>query len=65
MIGPVVCSTHGSGNVDVHLISTPRDDEVDHILVFGTMMHPGGLAVIILLEHGVRHYQFELRAQSQ
>ena len=29
------------------------------------MMHPGGLACILLLEHGVRHYQFELRAQSQ
>ena len=65
MIGPSVCSTHGSGTVDVHLIPTPRDDEVDHMPVSGTRMHPGGLAFILLLEHGVRHYQFELRAQSQ
>ena len=55
MIGPAVSSTHGSGTVDVHLIQTPRDDEVDHMPVSGTRMHPGGLA-FILLEHGVRHY---------
>ena len=36
MIGPTVCSTHGSGAVDVHLIPTPRDDEVYHMPVFGT-----------------------------
>ena len=56
MIGPAVSSTHASGTVDVHLIPTP--------CVSGTMMHPGGLAFFLLLEHGVRHYQFELRAQS-
>ena len=55
---------HGSGTVEVHLIPTPRDDEVDHMSVSGTRMHPSGLAFILLLEHGVRHYQFELRAQS-
>ena len=33
MIGPEVSSTHGSGTVDVHLIPTPRDDEVDHMPV--------------------------------
>ena len=65
MIGPAVCSTHDWGTVDVHLIPTPRNDEVDHMPVFETRMHPGGLAFILLLEHGVRHYQFELRAQSQ
>ena len=62
MFGPAVCSTHGSGTVDVHFIPTPRDNEVDHMSVFGTMMHPGGLAFILLLEHGVRHYQFELKS---
>ena len=65
MIGPAVSSTHGSGSVDVHLIPTPRDYEVDHMTVSGTRMHPGGLAFILLLDYGVRHYQFELRAQSQ
>ena len=65
MIGPTVCSKHGSGTVDVHLIPTPRDDEVDHMPVSGTRMHLGGLAFILLLEHGVRHYQFEISAQSQ
>ena len=65
VIGPAVSSTHGSSTVDVHLIPTPRDDEVDHMPVSGTRMHPGGLAFILLLEHGVRHYQFELRALSQ
>ena len=65
MIGPAVCSTRGSGTVGVHFIPTPRDDEVDHMPVSGTRMHPGGLAFIVLLERGVRHYQFELRAQSQ
>ena len=54
MIGPAVCSTHGSGAVDVHLIPTPRDDEVDHMPVFGTRMHPGGLAFILLLEQRVK-----------
>ena len=57
MIGPAVSSTHGSGTVDVHLIPTLRDAEVDHMPVSGTMMHPGGLAFIFLFEHGVRHYQ--------
>ena len=56
---------HGSDTVDVHLIPTPRDDEVDHMPVSGTRMHPSGLAFILLLDHGVRHYQFELRAQNQ
>ena len=56
---------HGSGAVNVHLIPTPRDDEVDHMPVSGTRMHPSGLVFSLLLEHGVRHYQFELRAQSQ
>ena len=56
--GPPVSSTHGSGAVDVHLIPTPRDDEVDRMPVSGTRMHPNGLAFILLLEHGVRHYQF-------
>ena len=65
MIGPAVSSTRDSGNVDVHLIPKPRDDEVDHMPASGTRMHPGVLAFILLLEHGVRHYQFELRAQSQ
>ena len=65
MIGPTVSSMDGSGTVDVHLIPTPRDDEVDHMPVSGLRMHPGSLAFIILLEHGVRHCQFELRAQSQ
>ena len=65
VIGPAISSTHGSGTVDVHLIPTSRDDEVDHIPVSGTRMHPSGLVFILLLEHGVRHYQFELRAQSQ
>ena len=62
MIGPAGSSTHGSGTVDVHLIPTPRDDEVDHMPVSGTRMHPSGLAFILLLEQGVRHYQFKLRA---
>ena len=65
VIGPEASSTHGSGTVDVHLIPTPRDDEVDHVLVSGTRMHPSGLAFILLLEHGGHHYQFELSAQSQ
>ena len=65
MIGPAVCPTHDSGTVDVHLISTPRDGEVDHMPMSGARMHLGGLAFILLLEHGVRHYQFELRAKSQ
>ena len=65
MIGPAVCSTHESGTVDAHLIPTPRDDEVDHMPMSGTRMHSGGLAFILLLEHGVRHYQFEPRAESQ
>ena len=65
MIGPAVSSTHGSGTVDVHIIPTPLDDEVDHMPVSGTRMHPSGLAFILLLEHGIHHYQFELRAQSQ
>ena len=65
MIGPAVCSTHDSVTVDVHLIPTPINDEVDHMTVSGTRMHPGGLAVILLLEHGVHHYRFVLRAQSQ
>ena len=43
---------HGSSTVDVHLIPTPRDDEIDHMPV-------------TLFEYGVRHYQFELTAQSQ
>ena len=51
--------------MDAHLIPTPRDDKVDHMPVSGTRMHPGGFAFILLLEHGVRHYQFELRAHSQ
>ena len=33
--------------------------------VSGTSMHPRGLAFILLLEHGVLHYQFELRARNQ
>ena len=65
MIGPAVSITHGSGTEYILLTPTPRDDEVDHMPVSGTRMHPGGLAFILLLEHGVRHYQFELRAQSQ
>ena len=65
MIGPSVSTTHGSGTVHVQLITTPRGDEVDHMPVSGTRMHPSGLAFILLLVHGVRHYQFELRAQSQ
>ena len=50
MIGPAVCSTHGSGTVDVHLIPTPREDEVDHMPVSGTRMHPGGLAFIVFID---------------
>ena len=65
VVCPAVSSTHGSGTVDVHLIQTSHDDEVDHMPVTGTRLHPRGLAFILLLEHGVRHYQFELRAQSQ
>ena len=65
MIGLAVSSMHGSGSVDVHLIPTPRDDEVDHVPVSGTKMHPSGLAFILLLEHGVRDYHFELRAQLE
>ena len=65
VIGPTVSSTHGTGTVDVRLIPTPRADEVDHMPVSGTRMHPSGLAFILLLEHGVRHYQLEFRAQSQ
>ena len=52
MIDPAVSSTRGSGTVDVHLIPTRRDDEVDHMP--GTRMHLRGLAFILLLEHGVR-----------
>ena len=58
MVGPAVSSTHGSGTVDVHLIPTPRDVGVDYMPVSGTRMHPSGLAFILLLDHGVRHYQF-------
>ena len=48
---------HGSGTVDVHLIMRCRDKmEVNHMPVSGTRMHPSGLAFILLLEHGVRHY---------
>ena len=49
VISPAVSSTHGSGTVDVHLIPTPRDDEVDHMPVSGTRIHPGDLAFILLL----------------
>ena len=48
MICPAVCSTHDSGSVDVHLIPTPCDDEVDHMPVSGTRMHPGGLAFVTI-----------------
>ena len=65
MIGPAVSATHGSGTMDVHLIPTPQYDVVDHMPVSGTMMHLSGLAYILLLEHGVRHYHFELKAESQ
>ena len=40
MTGPTVSSTHDSVTVDVHLIPTPRGDEVDHMRVSGTIMHP-------------------------
>ena len=60
MIGPTVSSTHGSGTVDVHLIPTPPDGEVDHMPVSGTRMPPSGLAFTFPLEHGVSHYQVEL-----
>ena len=55
VIGPAVIYSHGSGTVDVHLIPTPRGDEVDHnfMPVCGTRMHPGGLAFILRLEHDV------------
>ena len=53
MIGPAFSSTHGASTVDVHLIPTPRDGEVDHMPVSGTRMHPSGLTFILL-----RHYQF-------
>ena len=33
VIGPALGSTHGSGTVDVHLIPTPRDDEVHNLPV--------------------------------
>ena len=62
MVGPAVSSTHGLGIVDVHLIQKPREYEADHMPVSGTRMHPSGLAFILLLENGGRHYQFE---QSQ
>ena len=38
VIGPADSSTHDSGTVDVHLIPTPRDDEVEHMPMFGTRM---------------------------
>ena len=60
MIGPAISSTHGSGTVDVHLIPTPGYDEVAHMSVSRTRMHPSGLAFIFLFEHGFRHYPFEL-----
>ena len=47
--------------MDIHLNPTPRDDEVDHMPLFGTRMHPGGLAFILLHAHGVRHYNSERR----
>ena len=56
---------HGSGTVDVHLIPTSRDVKIDHMPVSGTRMHLSSLAFVLLLEHGVHPYQFELRAQSQ
>ena len=65
MIGPAVTPMHGSNTVDVHLILIHYDDDVDHIPGSGTRMHPSGLSFILLLEHGVRHYQFEFRALSQ
>ena len=43
--------------MDVRLIRTPRNDKFDHMLLSGTRMHTSGLAFIILLEHGVPHYQ--------
>ena len=60
MIGPAVSSMHGSGTADVHLIPTPRDDEIDHMPMSGTRMHPSGLALILPLKHGVLHSQFDL-----
>ena len=48
VIGLAVCSMHGSSTVDVYIIPTPRDDEVDHMPVSGTRMHPSGLAFILL-----------------
>ena len=65
VVGRAVSSTHGSGTGDVHLNQTPRDDEIDHMPVSGTRMQPCGLAFILRFEHGVRHYQFELKAQTQ
>ena len=56
---------HASGTVEFYFIPTPRYDTVDHMPVSGTWMHLSGLALILLHEHGVRHYHFELRAQSQ
>ena len=56
MIGPAVCSTHDSGTVDVHLIPTPYDDEVDHMPMSGTRMHPGGLAFILYIHTYIRTY---------
>ena len=65
MIGRAVKSTQWSGTVDVNFIPAPYDDEIDHMPVCVTRMDPSNFAFILLLEHGVRHYQLELRVQSQ
>ena len=53
------CATH------IHLILVSGDDEVCHMFVSRAGMRPGGLVSILLLEHGVGHYQIELSILCQ
>ena len=65
VVSPTVCSTHCSGATSVHAIPDSGADEVNHMSVSRACMRPGGLVCILLFDHGVGHYQIDLRAWCQ
>lgn len=65
VICPAFCTSHGTGDVNVSDVTSPHNDIVYQVPVFGTRVHPRSLVFSLLLEDSVGYGQGMLRAESE
>ena len=64
-ICPALCSSHGSGDKDIHNVMLADNDIINHMPLPTSGVHPGSLVFVCQSEHHVHDEEFTLCTFAQ